>query len=574
MAPKVGTPQRDEEPYAYDAKSWLMEKVVGEKAEFLVEYEINGREQGTLFVKGKNVNVELAKTGFVKLNEKRKVDAPASKHYADIEKAIEDAKKNQLGMYNDGADHGKHKRKLVYSNTDDFSSDEVLKKASKVKKPFKGVVEYVFSPNAVNVYIETLSIVTRIGLNHIFTPAQERATSIEAKEFVEKLLLNRVVGVSIQRIDDHGNLVGRIHHKNGDIDVELVKRGLSKVLIPQDDSYEKGHYKKIRDAQDIAQIHQVGMWKNLEKSEESKKTKSYDPKLKNVDAKIVEVHSGDSISVASEGGEPRRIFLASIKAPKMSNRDSDDHEPWAWESKEFVRKQAIGKKVKVEMEFNREIEIKSGANEGNKRLMEFATVFIGKNNLAVSVLEKGFAKTQLSKFKEENSKYFEDLIAASTKASNKKAGIHSNKEANIIRQLDTSKNSKSAKNIYSTLTGKNEISGVVEFCFSGQKLKIRLDSENCSIAFGLIGIKIPQPDANQPGITEVSELAKDYVKSNYHQRDVVINVKYMDKRGTFLGNMWMAGSGKARLGENLAQVLLRKGYGNIQDHNADKLGKI
>jgi hypothetical protein len=54
----------------------------------------------------------------------------------------------------------------------------------------------------------------------------------------------------------------------------------------------------------------------------------------------------------------------------------------------------------------------------------------------------------------------------------------------------------------------------------------------------------------------------------------VINVKYMDKRGTFLGNMWMAGSGKARLGENLAQVLLRKGYGNIQDHNADKLGKI
>lgn len=43
-APKVGTPQRDEEPYAYDAKKWLMDKVVGQKAEFIVEYEIKDRE--------------------------------------------------------------------------------------------------------------------------------------------------------------------------------------------------------------------------------------------------------------------------------------------------------------------------------------------------------------------------------------------------------------------------------------------------------------------------------------------------------------------------------------------------
>jgi staphylococcal nuclease domain-containing protein 1 len=84
-APKVGTPQRDEEPYAYDAKKWLMDKVVGQKAEFIVEYEIKDRECGTLLVKGTNINVEIAKTGLVKLNEKRK-DSPASKHYDDIVK--------------------------------------------------------------------------------------------------------------------------------------------------------------------------------------------------------------------------------------------------------------------------------------------------------------------------------------------------------------------------------------------------------------------------------------------------------------------------------------------------------
>lgn len=43
-APKVGNPQREEDAYAYDAKQWLMERVVGEKAEFLIEYQINDRE--------------------------------------------------------------------------------------------------------------------------------------------------------------------------------------------------------------------------------------------------------------------------------------------------------------------------------------------------------------------------------------------------------------------------------------------------------------------------------------------------------------------------------------------------
>ena len=315
---------------------------------------------GTLFVKDKNINVELAKTGFVKLNEKRKDDSVASKYYEDISKAIEDAKKKKLGLFNESSEEAhKHKRKLIYSNTPEFDAEQVLSESAKVGKPFKSYVEYVFSPNAVNVYIETLSIVTRVSINHIFTPGQERAISLEAKEFIEKLILNKVVGVTFQRIDDHGNLVGRIHHKMGDIDVELVKKGFSKVLIPQDEDYDKVHFKKLKDAQDIAQINKVGLWQNLSKTEEAKKTKTYDPSQNTFEAKVIEVHSGDSLTVLPLGSEePKRIFLASIKAPAMAKKEGDDHDPWAWESKEFVRKQIIGRKVKVEMEFKREIESK------------------------------------------------------------------------------------------------------------------------------------------------------------------------------------------------------------------------
>ena len=61
----------------------------------------------------------------------------------------------------------------------------------------------------------------------------------------------------------------------------------------------------------------------------------------------------------------RKVFFASVKAPAIGNQ-STESEPWAWEAKEYVRKHAVGKKVKIVMEFHREVEIKNGPNAGQK----------------------------------------------------------------------------------------------------------------------------------------------------------------------------------------------------------------
>ena len=82
------------------------------------------------------------------------------------------------------------------------------------------------------------------------------------------------------------------------------------------------------------------------------------------------------------------------------------------------------------------------------------------------------------------------------------------------------------------------------------------------------------PDPNQPEITEISNIAKEFAKTSLHQRDVIINIKYIDKKGTFLGNMWIGNESKSGKGENYAKSLLSKGYGNIQDNNSDKLGNL
>lgn len=41
-----------------------------------------------------------------------------------------------------------------------------------------------------------------------------------------------------------------------------------------------------------------------------------------------------------------------------------------------------------------------------------------------------------------------------------------------------------------------QLNGVVEYCFSGMRFKIRLDSENTSIAFNLLGVKTMPNDKN------------------------------------------------------------------------------
>lgn len=114
------------------------------------------------------------------------------------------------------------------------------------------------------------------------------------------------------------------------------------------------------------------------------------------------------------------MFLATVKAPVLNKKESEHAEPYAWESKETLRKMSIGKKVRVEMEYAKTTQ--AGMT------MNFASIFMQKNNknISVTLLEKGLLATNVMKNGENVSKYLEDLLAAEKKASTAKQGIHSN----------------------------------------------------------------------------------------------------------------------------------------------------
>lgn len=104
--------------------------------------------------------------------------------------------------------------------------------------------------------------------------------------------------------------------------------------------------------------------------------------------------------------------------------------------------------------------------------------------------------------------------------------------------------------------------GVVEYCFSGMKFKVRLDTEGRLIAINLLGVKTMAQDKNQPTLLEYANDALLMAKQNLFQREVTVELLFADKRGTFFGNLKMPNKNDFAVKlceEGLAQTYLQ-GY--------------
>ena len=65
-------------------------------------------------------------------------------------------------------------------------------------------------------------------------------------------------------------------------------------------------------------------------------------------------------------------------------------------------------------------------------------------------------------------------------------------------------NPKQAKDFEQMISNRKDKSfkGVIEYCFSGMKFKVRLDTEGRTIGLNLLGIRTMALDKNQPTLQE------------------------------------------------------------------------
>ncbi|KVH98070.1 RNA-induced silencing complex, nuclease component Tudor-SN [Cynara cardunculus var. scolymus] len=183
---------------------------------------------------------------------------------------------------------------------------------------------------------------------------------------------------------------------------------------------------------------------------------------------VVEVVSGDCIIVADDAvpfGSPaaeRRVNLSSIRCPKLGNPRRDEKPaPYAREAREFLRTRLIGRQVQVSMEYSRKVPMADGSTAptgpADTRVMGFGSVFLlsqGKDsedvspaplpaggqqpgvNVAELIIARGFGAVIRHRDFEERSNYYENLLAAESRATAGRKGIHSSKDPPVMHVMD------------------------------------------------------------------------------------------------------------------------------------------
>ncbi|XP_071722497.1 ribonuclease TUDOR 1-like [Rutidosis leptorrhynchoides] len=117
--------------------------------------------------------------------------------------------------------------------------------------------------------------------------------------------------------------------------------------------------------------------------------------------KVKAVPSGDCLVIVSMANptKEKTLTLSNIIAPRLARRGGDD-EPFAWQSREFLRNLCIGKEVVFRVEY---------AVQSIGR--EFGTVYLGDKNVATMLVTAGWAKVrEQGQQKAEGNKVLEDLL--------------------------------------------------------------------------------------------------------------------------------------------------------------------
>uniref|UniRef100_K3X0E8 Uncharacterized protein n=1 Tax=Globisporangium ultimum (strain ATCC 200006 / CBS 805.95 / DAOM BR144) TaxID=431595 RepID=K3X0E8_GLOUD len=583
QAPRLArSAEQTNEPYAWASREFLRKTAIGKTVRFKVEYRVGAinRDFGSVWLPAnargveENLCVIVAREGYAKV---KTVEQSRDGACADHEKML---KVEEVAI---------SQKKGMYKDTDELSNATVKwtgADGESLVAEYKGklvpaIVESVRDGAAMRVILRPTMQIVNFGLAGVQCPRiappaaapgapPVEATgpapySREAKHFTEMRLLHRDVELKLEGVDKYGNLYGSVVHSSGrNISVELLKQGLGKMADWSSAFTSSAARTAMRNAEKEAKAANLRVWKDYQA-----------PVLqseKHLHATIVEVISGDCVVVyVPEKAEEKRIYLSSLRAPRIGNaRRNEPNAPFALDAKEFLRNRAIGKNVTVEVEYE-----KTNPSLGENALMTFASIFLEpsaakKNvpgakgaNIAVDVVAAGFAEVVRHRPDEEKSGYYDDLVTAETKAQTQKKGMHSGKESPERRFTDLCFDATKAKQYLPFLTREKVIRAVVEYIYSGTRVKLFVPKENCMINFVVAGIKCPQPTrfGGQGVIAAAAEPfgeeSKMFTKRTIMQRNVIIEIEDMDRGGNAFGPLFINGAKEDR--NNFGSLLLSEG---------------
>ena len=583
-APKMPTPQRKPDAFAFVAREYLRKLLIGKKVAFVLEYKRDDRDYGTVWTddtaKPLDVVAELVKEGLAEVrlhaDEKEELGLGKDRYHA-LKELQEEAKKEEKGKWvTDSEKIAANTISVMFPGMGGYDQENILTAVLKAGGVVDGIIEYVYSPTMFNILLPKHKAVVKLSLEYLMNlPGGAKATEQQqklnrrAKAFTERLFLHHDVSVQMTRYDGANAIIqGRVKSKEGaDISSDLLTNGYARLLI-QTPEMDPKYYTTLRLAMNQAQIEHKGFWKDTGLKAEEEKGGEEKGKYQ---ARVVEVHSGDALTVVKIGSEEeKRVFLAGIRAPKLPTPNAPDKgQPYAWEAKEYLRKLVVGKQIEVDVEYTKtpkaEAELPPGAPA--KKPMTFVNIILPDGKCAnIEIVDAGLATVLTPRLDEKLTRHYQQLTDAAARAKSGKKGINTvgvNPPVHSYQDLVGPQNPKTIAYYQDLFNKTPHLSGIVEHCFSGSRLKVRIDEVNCYIPFICQGL-LPLPqDPNMPELQTIFKKGQRFAKDMLIQRDVKIDINSSDKKGNFFGTLMVSGKNYvlSLLEEGLAVINRTPGRG-------------
>lgn len=589
-----------DEPYAWASREYLRKRIIGQQVHFVVNYvhPTSGREYCQLTHNGVNLAQMMLKAGLAVVKPLNK-DNKSSPERDELLAFQNEAERARLGVHS-----GDVSKASIRKITWDPDARQFFQHFKNIALP--AVIDSVRDGSTLRCEllgpVQTLEhkMITlhlagvqapRVPLPKEFRqkqfqkkqeeepeakhePPQDEETepfALEAQLFTELRLLNRDCNVVLQGVDKFGNFFGTVQFAKGNISVKLLESGLAK-LVPWSAAITPDGPKLAQAEAKAKQAH-LRLWESYVPSE-SKEAQSGTE----FTGKVVQVLSGDTVVIQDDKGNENRYLLASIRAPKMGNaRREEEAKPMAFEAREFIRKNTIGKKVRVVTEYTRELRPNFGSDKKQQaepvQTQQYVTLFVGKDNLSEQMVAKGLASVIKHRVEEPRSIYYEALQAAEATATDAKKGVHSDKLQSVHPVIDLTERFRSvgedskrkakaggnAKFFLEQLKRTGKVTGVVEHVFSATRVKVFIPSQNCMLAFILGGVKVSE----RKEAKAYADQALQFAKLNLLHHDIAIEAEDLDRGENFIGTLTING-------QNFALQLLQKGLVEVFEFSARK----
>jgi len=208
-------------------------------------------------------------------------------------------------------------------------------------------------------------------------------------------------------------------------------------------------------------------------------------------------------------------------------------EPFAWQSKEFLRHLAIGKHCVFRVDYSLDI-------AGGK---DFGTVFVNdRENVSLLIAEAGWAKVREGGAQQ--SPFYDQLLDAQKTAMANKRGVHNDDPDEIRRSVRDTAVEEDPTEILRKCGKGGSVNAVIDGVISGSLLRVTLLETKRSQTVMLAGIQCPSMGKKASVDKEINEGPEPFAREAKHvaemlclNRDIILIVDGVSQHGALIASI-------------------------------------